>query len=721
MAAPVSFNLPIFGTAPNQYTTEQHFEMAVQQFGDKVFDEAIKNGGKLFSSRESAVAAGQDALPASVGLIITREGDQLVLRSGGLTTDDPLFASAPRWGVLTRVPAQAAIDLLLAGKADITNSGKSFISRAAAVAMGQAALPASLGQIETREGDYLVQRTPTAGANDPLFETSPRWGVVARYPVQQRVEALVGAAAAIPLSIAAGTTANEIFADAPADLAPVSVKVGSFVRVTPTQDNTGPVVLRTGGLTLNLRDEVGAALAARVVRAGVPITAVVTASNEARIIGLNQDRAAFAGGALADGTDINTVITPGVYYGNPAHTYVNTPDGMAGLQWMLEVRAPKAGSDNLRRWVIQTAWAFTSMAGPRTRRIDGLAPAGSYAWNLVGGGYVGSVTGVDLSTMTTPGLYLIGMAGVPDKPEGFAGTTGLLEVRAYGTYVVQTMRYPLEPVVGWMRTVRPGSPPTVYAWQRSKAGGAGGASYVDARAVFFGDSVVANSDYPARVGDRLGLAQAINAGFGGARMGPGGSIEPFSMVSLANAIATGNWSAITAFAETYYSDTSVDVRPRVATLAALDWTTVDYITIAYGSNDWANGVPVGAASDTDTGTICGAANTAIQTILTAYPHLQLMIISPHWRARQVPGDAKDSDAYPNAASGQYLIEVVDGLRAVAERWHVPFCDLYRTMGLNLLTYRPYLRDQTVDGLHPYGAVGAQLFADKVASQFAARF
>ena len=145
----------------------------------------IANSGKVFPSRESAVTAGQEVLRPALSQIMTREGNFLVVRSASATADDPLFEAAPQWGAVQRIPN----DVLLNTKADIANSGKTFVSRAAAVAVGQAALPSALGQIETREGDYLVLRSPTAFADDPLFdEPGPRWGVVMRVPNDTRLK-----------------------------------------------------------------------------------------------------------------------------------------------------------------------------------------------------------------------------------------------------------------------------------------------------------------------------------------------------------------------------------------------------------------------------------------------------------------------------------------------------------------------------------------------------
>ncbi|WP_304620766.1 hypothetical protein [Paracoccus sediminilitoris] len=138
----------------------------------------LQNSTASFTSRANAVARGQENLPINVGMILTREGDAIAIRAALAAEDDPLFATAPHWGVIDRLPGSALFD----AKANLANSGKTFPSRASAVTAGQDVLPSALGQIETREGEYQVIRSPSASADDPLFETFPRWGVVLRLP-----------------------------------------------------------------------------------------------------------------------------------------------------------------------------------------------------------------------------------------------------------------------------------------------------------------------------------------------------------------------------------------------------------------------------------------------------------------------------------------------------------------------------------------------------------
>lgn len=105
MPAPTNFNLPVLGSAPNQYSTEDALEAAVQSFGDAIFDQLIQNATASFGSRSEAANRSQDSLPSNLGLIVTREGSYMVLRSPTATVVDPLFSTSPHWGVVLRVPS----------------------------------------------------------------------------------------------------------------------------------------------------------------------------------------------------------------------------------------------------------------------------------------------------------------------------------------------------------------------------------------------------------------------------------------------------------------------------------------------------------------------------------------------------------------------------------------------------------------------------------------
>ena len=75
----------------------------------------------------------------------------------------------------------------------LSNNGKAFTSRTAAVNFGQANLPGSLSLITTIEGEYLAVRSFSNAADDPLFETQPSWGVALRLPRRELLDNEVSA------------------------------------------------------------------------------------------------------------------------------------------------------------------------------------------------------------------------------------------------------------------------------------------------------------------------------------------------------------------------------------------------------------------------------------------------------------------------------------------------------------------------------------------------
>ena len=69
----------------------------------------MKNGGKIFATREEAFLFGQENLPVTLGRIFTANMDFLELRGSGNDTNDPLFTTPPYWGVLERYPRRALL------------------------------------------------------------------------------------------------------------------------------------------------------------------------------------------------------------------------------------------------------------------------------------------------------------------------------------------------------------------------------------------------------------------------------------------------------------------------------------------------------------------------------------------------------------------------------------------------------------------------------------
>ncbi|WP_323008923.1 hypothetical protein [Paracoccus sp. (in: a-proteobacteria)] len=239
---------------------------ALDEILDQLDDKAdIANSGKVFTSRAAAVNAGQEELPNALGMIATHEGNYIVYRAAGATADDPLFETAPRWGVAMRVPN----DALLAGKADLARTSKSFFSRASAVSFGQENLPSALGLITTREGDWVAYRGPAQFADDPLFApddpeaptNGPWWGVMDRVPVQELFSYALSALGVTPLGNIGGT-GNHITAQivTAGQRAQVGFSIASTFALIPPATNIdegGAFITIDGDVEREILDEDG--------------------------------------------------------------------------------------------------------------------------------------------------------------------------------------------------------------------------------------------------------------------------------------------------------------------------------------------------------------------------------------------------------------------------------------------------------------------------------
>lgn len=240
--------------------------------------------------------------------------------------------------------------------------------------------------------------------------------------------------------------------------------------------------------------------------------------------------------------------------------------------------------------------------------------------------------------------------------------------------------------------------------------------------VMFGDSIIETYGIPANLATLL-QATVYNIGMGGCRMAklpsPGtqqGYINEMSMIGLATAISTSDYTALDAAAASLagapYND---DNRPQIAVLKAIDWATVEAIVIAYGTNDFSASRVLGSATSTTETEFYGALNESIRLLQAKAPAAQIMLCTPAWRGPLA--DLGDSDLNANSA-GLYLKDYADAIRnRCNEKWHVPTCDLDRTLGVNVSNKATYLN--TGDDLHPSTGAGSLRWAKRIAARLLA--
>lgn len=233
--------------------------------------------------------------------------------------------------------------------------------------------------------------------------------------------------------------------------------------------------------------------------------------------------------------------------------------------------------------------------------------------------------------------------------------------------------------------------------------------------VCFGDSITGNYtnpfDYPSIIARKTGM-EVINGGFGGCRMAqhPSENYTAFSMCNLADSVASGNWAVQDAAVE---SVESANAAEHMAALKEVDWSTVDYITILYGTNDFTGGVPIGEHDGSlSTFQFKGALRHSIETILTAYPKIRIVLLTPIYRFWNENGTVTDSDSYE--ISGLKLIDYVEAVTEIANEYKLPVFNLYNSLGINKLNRTIFL----ADGVHPNES-GIERIGDSISARLIA--
>ena len=222
--------------------------------------------------------------------------------------------------------------------------------------------------------------------------------------------------------------------------------------------------------------------------------------------------------------------------------------------------------------------------------------------------------------------------------------------------------------------------------------------------VCFSDSITGNyrsgDNYPYQIEQKTG-ALVYDVGFGGCKMelanDSNAYTNPFSMVSLADAIVSesaNKWDEQDENASSFAASGMVLARLNI--LKNINFANVDIVTIAYGTNGI--GLPLENENDPlDTYSYAGATRYAIKTLLTKYPHLRIVLLTPIYRWYSATSDDGDT----HQISGQTLLDRVNKLLEVGAEIKIPTIDLYHTLGINKYNYTGYFGDddETADGTH----------------------
>lgn len=266
------------------------------------------------------------------------------------------------------------------------------------------------------------------------------------------------------------------------------------------------------------------------------------------------------------------------------------------------------------------------------------------------------------------------------------------------------------------------------------------AKFFGKKIVNFGDSIFGNfrdtndttdKSISKMIAEATG-ATVYNCGFGGCRMSWHSNYwRAFSMFALADAITTGVWTDQDAAIADAPSGMPAYFAETLALLKTIDFSTVDYITIGYGVNDFTGDIFIDERSGlTEVQYFKGALEYSIRTILAAYPNIRIIDITPCWKwfPNSETGllDYDSDDAQAVNSRNLTLPDYVEACKTVCEKYHIPCIDTYTELGFNPYSYKAYFNVKGVDGAvasdgtHPKQA-GRQLRADRIVGQLNALY
>ena len=236
------------------------------------------------------------------------------------------------------------------------------------------------------------------------------------------------------------------------------------------------------------------------------------------------------------------------------------------------------------------------------------------------------------------------------------------------------------------------------------------------RCVCFGDSIFGNKRSPFGITDALEAitgATVYNMGFGGCDMAARTSADwdAFSMYRLAYSIAHNNFSVQNAVDVDNVPGMQSYFKKSRTILQTIDFNTIDYITIAYGTNDFTGDVLLDNPNDPfDCDTFCGALRYSLNQINTAFPHIKIFVCGQTYRFWLDSDNVfiDDSDTHENGNNDK-LTDFIQATKTTSEEYHIPFIDNYN-IGINKVNRNYYF--PTGDGTHQ-NYLGAELIAEHI--------
>ena len=208
---------------------------------------------------------------------------------------------------------------------------------------------------------------------------------------------------------------------------------------------------------------------------------------------------------------------------------------------------------------------------------------------------------------------------------------------------------------------------------KNRVGVVFGDSIIEGVGVLFTTGGVPDCDVVSNMKRQTG-ATIYNGGIGGTTMADGGNP---CFCDIVDAIIGGDWTSIDAYINNLISGNVAfsGLTTTIGQIKALDFNKVDYIILAYGTNDWGANLPMGDDTSTNKGEFIGAMKYCISTLLAEYPHLQFYVVAPAYRY-------DTGNAPEDTHQGKTLKEYSQAIEDECALLSYPCLNLYTKGGVN---------------------------------------
>lgn len=233
------------------------------------------------------------------------------------------------------------------------------------------------------------------------------------------------------------------------------------------------------------------------------------------------------------------------------------------------------------------------------------------------------------------------------------------------------------------------------------------------KAVCFGDSITGCVDEMDLNNWCMYLKQAtgmdvINQGYWSGRVAysddSAAVINAFAFYELVDSIVSGNWSR----QDIIYSTPGYEQHAaQLEKLKQIDFTKVDFLTIALGTNDLSSDTPFEIEGQPmSVESVNGAFRYTISKLLTNYPQLHIIIMTPIYRFTPSTGD-------DYMVNGRGVQSFVDDYKELGKELRIPVLNMFNDIGVNKYNRSYYWGANGGDGLHPISTM-KEVMGNKVA-------